>query len=255
MRTAKRGGPTGRPSQFETLSILAVARSPGSNSSIKKLPVASEALPHPGSQASSSTVDLAQHPDGGGQHQFKLGASEQWSKSMKQMHLMKLAIAGSTVACATLFSFSWSEQRGVSLSVESVQARVGRPLTPMSVAGVSRRQNRRAGYGYGAGVVGAGVAGAAALGTAAAVAATSPNWGWGSGPYYTGAGNYGYTGVSPSRGGSSPSYYGGGYAANAYYPAPAAGPIDGWYIAPSGGMACTSGALITGANGLPFRCP
>jgi hypothetical protein len=74
--------------------------------------------------------------------------------------------------CATMFSFNWSEQREASLSVESAQARVGRPLTPMSVAGVARRQNRRAAYGYGAGVVGAGLA-AGAIGTAA-VAATSP---------------------------------------------------------------------------------
>ena len=83
---------------------------------------------------------------------------------MKKMHLTKLAIAGSTVACAALFSFSWSEQRGVSMSVESAQARVGRPLTPMSVAGVARRQDRRAAYRYGAEVVGASVAGAAAVG-------------------------------------------------------------------------------------------
>ncbi|APG11483.1 hypothetical protein BKD09_24420 [Bradyrhizobium japonicum] len=151
---------------------------------------------------------------------------------MRQMLLTKLAIAGSTVACAALFSFSWSEQHGVSLSVESAQARVGRPLTPMSVAGVARRQNRRAAYGYGAGVVGAGVAGAAAVGTAAAVAATSPNWGWGGGPYYSGN----------------------AWAANAYYGAPTASSSSGWYITPTG-MACTSGALVTGANGLPFRCP
>ncbi|TWB48110.1 hypothetical protein FBZ94_11639 [Bradyrhizobium sacchari] len=158
---------------------------------------------------------------------------------MRQMHLTKLAIASSTVACAALFSFSWSEQRGISLSVESAQARVGRPLTPMSVAGVARRHDRRAAYGYGAGVVGAGVAGAAAVGTAAAVAATSPNWGWGGGPYSTG-----------------PGYYTGGdvRAANAYYGAPAAASSSGWYIGPTG-MACTSGTLVTGANGLPFRCP
>jgi len=158
---------------------------------------------------------------------------------MKQMRLTKLAIAGSAAACAALFSFSWSEQRGVSLSVESAQARVGRPLTPMSVAGVARRQDRRAAYGYGAGVVGAGVAGAAALGTAAAVAATSPNWGWGRGPYYTGRG-----------------YNAGGEAlgSNAYYPASTASPASGWYIAPTG-MACTSGTWVTGANGLPFHCP
>src|SRR5215510_4028745 len=94
----------------------------------------------------------------------------------------KAVIATSAVACATLFSFSWSEQRGVSLSVEDAQARVGRPLTPVSVAGVARRQDRRAAYGYGAGV---GLAGAAAVG-----AATSP-WGWGGNRYYTGAGYYG----------------------------------------------------------------
>ena len=156
---------------------------------------------------------------------------------MKQMHLTKLAIAGSTVACAALFSFNWSEQRGVSLSVESAQARVGRPLTPMSVAGVARRQDRRAAYGYNAaGIAGpmatnyAGIAGAA--GTAAAVAATSPNWGWGGGPYYTGDAQ----------------------AANAYYAGSTASPSTGWYITPSG-MACTPGTLVTGANGLPFRCP
>src|ERR1700761_5948522 len=106
---------------------------------------------------------------------------------MKHTRLTKFAIVGPTVACATLLSLGWSEQRGISLSVESAQARVGRPLTPMSVAGVSRRQHRRGyGYGgYGAGAVGVGL-GAAAVGTAAAVAATSPYWG--GGPYYSGAG-------------------------------------------------------------------
>jgi hypothetical protein len=135
---------------------------------------------------------------------------------MKQMCLTKLAIAGSTVACAALFSFSWSEHRGVSLSVESAQARVGRPLTPVSVAGVARRQNRRAAYGYGAGAVGA-----AAVGTAAAVgAATSPGWGWGTG-YYGGGGAY-YTGTG---------YYGGRpynpYNANAFA-SPGATPVGWW---------------------------
>jgi hypothetical protein len=112
---------------------------------------------------------------------------------MKQMSLTTVAIAASTFACAALLSFGWSEQRGLSLSVEKAEARVGRPLTPVSVAGVARRQNRRAAYG--AGVVGAG---AAAVGTAAAVAATSPNWGWGGAPYRTGAG---YSAGGPYYGG------------------------------------------------------
>ena len=153
-----------------------------------------------------------------------------------KMGLKKLAIASSTVVCAMVLSFGWTEQRGVSLSVEGAQARVGRPLTPVSVAGVARRQNRRAAYGYG---YGAGVAGAAAVGTAAAVAATSPNWGWGSGPYYTGTG---YDRGGPALG------------ANAYYAAPTTSPSSGWYITPNG-MACTSGTWVTGANGLPFLCP
>jgi hypothetical protein len=76
--------------------------------------------------------------------------------------LKRTAIATSTVACVALLSFSWSEQRGVSLGVESAQARTGRPSTPLSVAGAARRQYRRSVYGYGL--------------FAAAVAATTSPW-------------------------------------------------------------------------------
>jgi hypothetical protein len=126
---------------------------------------------------------------------------------MKQS-MKKITLACSTLVAATLFSFGWSEQSGVSLSIDKAEARIGRPLTPMSVAGVARRQTRRAVYG--AGVVGAGAAAvgtAAAIGTAGAIAATSPNWGWGGSPYQTGTGYY--------AGGP---YYGGGIrGANAAY--------------------------------------
>ena len=131
-------------------------------------------------------------------------------------HARKTALAASAFTCAALFSFGWSEQGGISLSIESAQARVGRPLTPVSVAGVARRHNRRAVYG--AGVVGAGAAAvgtAAAIGTAAAVGATSP--------YYTGAGYYA---GSPYYGGSS--NFGGG----PYY----GGPIRGAGAAYYGGV-------------------
>ena len=106
-------------------------------------------------------------------------------------HARKTALAASAFTCAALLSFGWSEQGGISLSIESAQARVGRPHTPVSVAGVARRHNRRAVYGAGAVGAGAAAAGtAAAIGTAGAVAATSPNWGWGGnpagGPYYGG---------------------------------------------------------------------
>src|SRR5215813_5662704 len=145
---------------------------------------------------------------------------------MKQTSLSKLAIGISTVACAALLSFSWSEQRGVSLTVESAQARIGRPFTPLSVAGVARRQYRRAGWGYGAGVVGAGLA-AGAIG-AAAVAATSPYGYYGGGPYYYGG--YGAGGYYGAYGGYPGNYY--GYAATSpgsYYGAYAAGGYPGSY--------------------------
>jgi hypothetical protein len=114
------------------------------------------------------------------------------------MSFRKIAIATTTLTCATLFSFDWSEQRGASLSIESAQARIGRPLTPVSVAGVARRNYRRSTYGYGAGVVGAGVA-AAAIGTAA-IAATNPGY-YGSGYYRSGA-------YAPAAYYSEPSYAG-----------------------------------------------
>jgi hypothetical protein len=137
---------------------------------------------------------------------------------MKQMSPRTVALAASTFACAALLSFSWTEQQGVSLSVESAQARVGRPLTPMSGVGVARRQSRRASYGVGA--VGAGLAGAA-VGTAAAAAASPWGGGYGyggpgyyqGGPYYGGGGFGGRTGYY----GGGP--YGGPYGAYAAAPA------------------------------------
>jgi hypothetical protein len=179
-------------------------------------------------------------------------------------HVRKAALAASAFTCAALFSFSWSQQEGISVKVESAQARVGRPLTPMSVAGVARRQNRRAGYGYGAGVVGAGVAGAAALGTAAAVAATSPNWGWGDDRYY---GRTGYYGGAPYGGGvlgARAAYYGGPapvattgnwYAIRAYYDGGPWYGYSGWGdYAARNGIVCTPGTLIKADNGLVYRC-
>jgi hypothetical protein len=151
---------------------------------------------------------------------------------MKQMSLTTVAIAASTFAGAALLSFGWSEQRGLSLSVEKAEARVGRPLTPVSVAGVARRQNRRAAYG--AGVVGAG---AAAVGTAAAVAATSPNRGWGGDPYRTGTGYYA---GGPYYGGSS--YYGGG----PYY----GGPVRGARAAYYGGYAGAGASPVVSPGGV-----
>ena len=98
---------------------------------------------------------------------------------MKKLGLLS-AVAGAMVLAATPLSLRLSSTAAPSLSIDKADARVGRPLTPVSVAGVNRRQNRRA---YGAGAVGVGL-GAAAIGTAAAVAA-APYYGSGYyGPYY-----------------------------------------------------------------------
>jgi hypothetical protein len=78
-------------------------------------------------------------------------------------NLRKIAIAAPAFACAMLLSVEWPERGSVSLAVDSAQARVGRPLTPVSVAGVARRTTRRA-Y-YGAAAVGAAAAGTAYYGS------------------------------------------------------------------------------------------
>jgi len=86
----------------------------------------------------------------------------------------KIAITSTAFMLAMLLSVDMSGQRGISLSVESAQARVGRPLTPVSVAGVARRQHRRAAYGY-SGAYAARAAAACVVG-AAMVAASAPPW-------------------------------------------------------------------------------
>lgn len=63
---------------------------------------------------------------------------------MKQLNAKRVLLAAAVVLCGVSFSGGWSNDTGLSLSVESAQARVGRPLTPVSAAGVARRTTRRA---------------------------------------------------------------------------------------------------------------
>ena len=79
------------------------------------------------------------------------------TEKIDETEFAQATVAASAFALAALFSFGWSAQDGVSLSVEKAEARVGRPLTPVSVAGVARRQYRRAVVGTTA-AVGAGAA-------------------------------------------------------------------------------------------------
>jgi hypothetical protein len=91
-------------------------------------------------------------------------------------------IVGAALLATAPFSLQWS-QKTVTLSLDSADARIGRPLTPMSVAGVHRRAYRRAAYGAAA---------------------------YGVGSYYgaSGYGSYGY-----------PAYGYGSYASGYGYPA------------------------------------
>ena len=52
--------------------------------------------------------------------------------------------AVAAILCASPVSLRWSSTNLPAVSVDSAAARVGRPLTPVSVAGVNRRAHRRA---------------------------------------------------------------------------------------------------------------
>jgi len=70
--------------------------------------------------------------------------------------LIGLFVTAALFTAAPL-SLHTSPSQTLAVSVDTAAARVGRPLTPMSVAGVNRRVHRRAYYG-------AAAAGAAAYG-------------------------------------------------------------------------------------------
>jgi hypothetical protein len=104
---------------------------------------------------------------------------------MKKLCMLGI-IGGAALLTAAPFTLHWSPNN-VSLSVDSAEARVGRPLTPFSVAGVNRRAYRRTAR--------------SAIYAGAAAAAV-----YGLGAYY---GGYGYPGYSYSA--PSAPYYGTGY--------------------------------------------
>ncbi len=65
-------------------------------------------------------------------------------------------LCAAIIACTAMTSVQWSHEEGLSFSIDRAEARVGRPATPASVAGVARRTTRRAVVGGAA--VGAAVA-------------------------------------------------------------------------------------------------
>lgn len=66
--------------------------------------------------------------------------------------MKKIAAIGATLVvaallCAAPLSLHQSRDKGLSLSLDRADARVGRPLTPVSVAGHRRRVMRRCATG------------------------------------------------------------------------------------------------------------
>ena len=75
---------------------------------------------------------------------------------MKKLSALGVAVAAGLL-CSVPFTLNWSPAKTPLLSIDTADARLGHPLTPMSVAGVNRRVHRRA-Y-YGAAAAGAGLYG------------------------------------------------------------------------------------------------
>jgi hypothetical protein len=125
-------------------------------------------------------------------------------------------IAGAMLVSATPLSLNWSASKSMALSVDGAQARIGRPLTPFSVAGVNRRAYRRAAYAGAAGLAAGAYYGAYGYPGYAGYSDDSYNYA-STGYSYPGYG-YGY-GYSYSNG--YPSYssgYGTSYSNYGYYP-------------------------------------
>jgi hypothetical protein len=60
-------------------------------------------------------------------------------------------VVGAALLSAVPFLLRFSPENGVSLAMDTANAVIGRPLTPLSIAGVHRRAMRRGSYGYGGG--------------------------------------------------------------------------------------------------------
>jgi hypothetical protein len=114
-----------------------------------------------------------------------------WRPIMKKLSMLGI-IGGAAFLAAAPLTLQWSHG-GVSLSVDSADARVARRAAPLSVAGVPRRAYRRAAR-------------------SAIYAGTAGGIGYGVGSYY---GGYGYPGYSYSA--PVAPYYGAGYGYGSYY--------------------------------------
>jgi hypothetical protein len=136
---------------------------------------------------------------------------------MKKLIMLGM-ISSAALLTAAPFSLQWS-QKTVAVSFDTAEARIGRPGTAFSIAGVGRRAYRRsvrsAVYAGAVGAVGYGAySGGYGYPAYSYSAASAPYYGTGYGSYY---GGYAY----PAYGYGS--YYG-GYSTAPYNP----GPNFGW---------------------------
>ena len=153
---------------------------------------------------------------------------------MKKLSLFTASVSTALICAAVPVSYNWA---GTKLSLDTAEARVGRPLTATSVAGVSRRVHRRdyrraaAGAAVGAATVGAAAAGTAYVGASAPAYAPAP-------PAYVG-------GPAPAYGpgpvvAAAPPYGAYGYGPGPYPDAVIVNPVSGRWCRtePSGYQFC-----------------
>jgi hypothetical protein len=62
---------------------------------------------------------------------------------MKKLIIIGATVIGSTILCAVPVSLHLSQERVLSVALDTADAVIGRPATPGSVAGVARRTTRR----------------------------------------------------------------------------------------------------------------
>ncbi len=117
---------------------------------------------------------------------------------MTKLSLLAVSVGVALVGAAVPASLHWSPANVALLSLDTAEAKVGRPLTPVSVAGANRRAGRRA-VRAGAGVAAAGAvaAGAAAAGAYYAQPA-DPNAEPVPGPFYAQPAPAPYYGPGPA---------------------------------------------------------
>jgi hypothetical protein len=80
---------------------------------------------------------------------FKMGGTQVTEERnlMKKLAIIGTTLIGSMMLCAVPLSLHFSQATVVSVALDTADARVGRPGTPGSVAGVARRSARRCAAG------------------------------------------------------------------------------------------------------------